>query len=184
MIIKNKLDIGFADKAGEYNRTIIRVRDLFIIGCFEGSYNEAFKAISKKYQGAELKKYLDKLDESKLDRDDELLINHDYWRIREYIAKESLIYHNILKDDIDADVRLAIVKTSNYYHDQFKDDKNEYVREAVAKASDRYHNQFKYDRCWQIRLIVAEYSDLYHKHLKDDPHKLVRSAVADYKKET
>jgi len=158
MIIKNELDIGFAENAGSSNRTIIRIEDLFYIGCFKGSYKEAFEAISKKYKEVELKKYIAKLDESKLDIDDELLINYN-----------------------SGDVALKIVKYSDLYHHIFKDNSSWQVRLVVAKYSELYHDQFKDDVHWRIRAKVAEYSTTYHKHLKDDPHKLVRYVVDDYK---
>ena len=180
--IVNKID-GFAINCGKSKRIIFLENNIYTIGCFKGTYEEAVKAIRKKYKGKEADDYIQKLDDCKSMKwaDLEKLKDDENPEIRIMVASFSDKYHSKLKDDKDWRVREAVAKYSDKYHWQFKDDKDPDVRLVVAKYSDKYHQQFKDDKCWVIRKAVAEYSDRYHYQLKNDNFWMVRRAVINYK---
>jgi len=155
---------GFAIDCGDEKRVIKYKDDIYIIGCWEGTYDEAVEDISEKYTGEARDAYIAKLQDTK----DMLWLSDELY--------EQLATHE------DWEVRLAVAEYSDRYHEQLKDDEVWYIRKAVAKYSDRYHEQLKDDEHWIIRGIVAVYSDKYHEQLKDDPDENVRIVVSNYKK--
>lgn len=176
---------GFAINCGKKDRVIYLKDNIYYIGCFEGNYKEAKKAILEKYDGYEASKYINKLDECKIPKtNNELEIFKDSknWVIRQMTTKYSNKYHFKFKDDESWLVRMAVAKCSDKYHEQLKDDEDLNVRLEVAKYSDKYHYKLKDDKDWKVRQAVALYSDKYHNQFKDDENWEVRRVVSDYRK--
>jgi len=178
-----KID-GFAIHCGFENRVITLSNGIYNIGCFEGTKEEAIKAIDEEYSGEGRDAYLKKLDDCEnmqwlTEEVHKQLKNDKNWVVRKAVARYSDKYHYQLKDDCIWNVRAAVAECSDKYHGELKDDEDFMVRAAVARYSDKYHEQLKDDEDWIVRIEVAYYSDKYHDQLKDDPHRFVREAVEE-----
>ena len=58
----NLQDFNMVTNCGDKNRVVIRYGEIYHIGCFKGTYEEAVDAISKKYTGDNRDSYVCKLD--------------------------------------------------------------------------------------------------------------------------
>ena len=61
------MNLVYIENCGDYDRTIFALppEDKVIIGCFEGTFEEAEEAIREKYEGEALNAYLEKLKQLK-----------------------------------------------------------------------------------------------------------------------
>jgi len=89
--------------------------------------------------------------------------------------------HWLLKDDVDAAVRLMVAEHTRKYDDQFVVDPYVLIRETVAaKGDSKYHKRLVTDSEWQVRARIASVCSTYHAMQVLDEEVAVRLAVAKY----
>jgi len=104
--------------------------------------------------------------------------------VRAKVAQLSVAYHDILHEDISADVRLSVAQYGdNTYLEQLAQDTDQFVRLAVARKTTKYFEDMLDDPYWLVRLEIAEYSDMYHDYLHTDSSEDVRVCIAEYSDE-
>jgi hypothetical protein len=62
---KDKMNVYYAENFGENNKFCIKIDDIWHIGCFQGTFKQAKKAIKRKYNNQEAKEYINKLKNAK-----------------------------------------------------------------------------------------------------------------------
>ena len=142
------------ENCGKRRRTITRIDDICIAGCFRGTRSEIEERIRNEYTGKACSDYLAKIDILFSGGCD--ITNIKYWD--NYVKCEVARQHKHSKElscDSDRNVRAAVAMAGDC-HDVLYSDSDWYVRACVARAGS-YGDVLKDDKILAVRDAVEAY---------------------------
>ena len=177
---KKQTTVNIVYNAGNSNRTLFRVNDVFIAGCFEGTYDELIASIHKDYNSSPVAefKYIQKVNELKKGKMPIIKFTLYSSDTKEAIIKYSDIYHEYLWDSKDDASRRAVARFGTKYHSKMIKDLDSEVRLAIAKGSTEFHEALAEDEQLSIRRVIIENSpNLHHLFMDDDSENVALIAL-------